>query len=306
MYAKIALLSLVLSLFFLPTNTLPSSIDVYFCPNDDCETVFIETLLTAKKSVTCALYELKLDSIVEVFDHLSEFLPVFILIDKDEIYYNRSYIYPDKNSALMHNKICVIDGSTVITGSTNVAPNDIFRNRNNLIVLFSASLSRQFETYIFEISQRHSRQRYQSHIVDDIPIEAFFCPDDFCAKRLMALIQSAQESIYFATFSFTDVSIAKELLLAQKRGVFVSGIYEHRMHTVHSTYQLLSYQHMNVRTDSGISTLHHKFFVIDEEIVFTGSYNPTLNGNTRNDENVLIIHDLGIARLFINEFYSIE
>jgi phospholipase D len=48
--------------------------------------------------------------------------------------------------------------------------------------------------------------------------------------------------------------------------------------------------------------MHHKVFIIDKEAVVTGSYNPTKSGNTRNDENMLIIHDKEIANQFLEEF----
>ena len=48
--------------------------------------------------------------------------------------------------------------------------------------------------------------------------------------------------------------------------------------------------------------LHHKVFIIDEEIVITGSFNPSMNGDTRNDENILIIHDQDIAEKYLQEF----
>ena len=60
------------------------------------------------------------------------------------------------------------------------------------------------------------------------------------------------------------------------------------------------------RMEKSRFVLHHKVFVIDGSIVVTGSYNPTLSGNTRNDENMLIIHDRGIAQQYIQEFLRLE
>ena len=51
--------------------------------------------------------------------------------------------------------------------------------------------------------------------------------------------------------------------------------------------------------------MHHKVFIIDEEIVITGSYNPTSSGTKRNDENLLIIHDKEIANEFTQEFEKV-
>ena len=59
---------------------------------------------------------------------------------------------------------------------------------------------------------------------------------------------------------------------------------------------------LDVRLDGNSATMHHKAFIIDNSIVAFGSYNPTASGNTRNDENMLIIHDPGIAQAFEQEF----
>ena len=48
--------------------------------------------------------------------------------------------------------------------------------------------------------------------------------------------------------------------------------------------------------------MHHKVFIIDQETVITGSFNPTNAGDSKNDENILIIKDKGIAKQFKEEF----
>ena len=48
--------------------------------------------------------------------------------------------------------------------------------------------------------------------------------------------------------------------------------------------------------------MHHKVFIIDNSTVITGSFNPSKNGDERNDENMLVIKDREIAALFLDEF----
>ena len=50
--------------------------------------------------------------------------------------------------------------------------------------------------------------------------------------------------------------------------------------------------------------MHHKVFIVDNCVV-TGSMNPSKSGDTRNDENVLVICDEGIAKEFEKEFERI-
>ncbi|MBI1969670.1 phospholipase, partial [Candidatus Woesearchaeota archaeon] len=57
-----------------------------------------------------------------------------------------------------------------------------------------------------------------------------------------------------------------------------------------------------VQRDNNKYNKHQKVFNIDGKTVITGSFNPTKNGDTRNDENLLIIHDQNIAEKFEEEF----
>jgi len=51
--------------------------------------------------------------------------------------------------------------------------------------------------------------------------------------------------------------------------------------------------------------MHHKVFIIDNETVITGSFNPTKNADLRNDENILIIHNKWIAKKYLKEFEKV-
>ena len=48
--------------------------------------------------------------------------------------------------------------------------------------------------------------------------------------------------------------------------------------------------------------MHHKVFIIDSKVVLTDSMNPTKGGDERNDENLIVIHDASIAKLYVEEF----
>ena len=48
--------------------------------------------------------------------------------------------------------------------------------------------------------------------------------------------------------------------------------------------------------------MHNKVIVIDERYVITGSLNFSTNAETSNDENVLIIENPDIARLYLQDF----
>ena len=57
-----------------------------------------------------------------------------------------------------------------------------------------------------------------------------------------------------------------------------------------------------VRQDGNPRTFHHKVFVIDEEIVVTGSFNFSENADKNNDENVIVIHNATIAEQYLKGY----
>ena len=69
-----------------------------------------------------------------------------------------------------------------------------------------------------------------------------------------------------------------------------------------SQYSRLKDFGIDVKTDNNKYKLHHKVFIIDNETVITGSFNPSKNAEWNNDENILIIHSKEAAKLYINEF----
>ncbi len=48
--------------------------------------------------------------------------------------------------------------------------------------------------------------------------------------------------------------------------------------------------------------MHHKFAVFDGKTVITGSYNWSNSAETRNYENVVVLHDSKIALAYHSEF----
>ena len=85
------------------------------------------------------------------------------------------------------------------------------------------------------------------------------------------------------------------------RGIFDSG----QSSSKYSQFKRLKEFGMDVKKDSNRYKLHHKVFIIDNETVVTGSFNPTSSADTKNDENILIIHDSELASLYLKEFDSL-
>jgi phosphatidylserine/phosphatidylglycerophosphate/cardiolipin synthase-like enzyme len=102
------------------------------------------------------------------------------------------------------------------------------------------------------------------------------------------------------TFTFTSEPIADALLFLEN--VAIKGIFENMQKGGYSQYGRMKGFGLDVRVDTNPKMMHHKVFIIDEKIVITGFFNPKKSANEKNDENILIIYDEGIARKYLEEF----
>lgn len=287
---------------------------VLFCPKDNCGKNLEFLVMESKKSVHCAFYDINIKSLLEALSRKMESVDVKIILDdgkfNNEI--KRNVKIDDKNGH-MHNKFCIFDGSAVWTGSFNPTENDDKRNNNNVIILYSKIASDNFEDEFNELWNGNfhggNEIKHSRFFLNDKLIENFFCPED-CGKnnfggiyRVIELIRIANKSVKVASFSFTHEEVADSLIFADIRGINVSVIVEKRQKNIlNSQFKRLKDFGLKIREDGTKYNMHHKFIIIDDKIVVTGSVNYTLSGNNRNDENMLIIFDEEIALKYKREF----
>jgi len=211
---------------------------------------------------------------------------------------------PIKNSGLMHDKFCILDRRKIITGSMNPTFNGAYKNNNNLIIIESNYLANNYLEEFNELKAGRKDKRTEiTHILfNNHSLENYFCPEDECKEKVMKHLKSAQKSIYFMTFSFTDKDIAN-LLIEKNKELAVRGIMEKkRINMKYNVFKMLKLGKVDVLLDENPHTFHHKVFIIDNETVITGSYNPTKSADERNDENILIISSKQTAEKYLEEW----
>lgn len=220
----------------------------------------------------------------------------------------------DRREGLMHNKFAVIDRYEVWTGSMNFTVNGAYRNYNNLLRVRSSRLA---ENYLAEFDEMYVRDLfgpgspadtpYPTQAIDSTQIETYFSPDDHVSNRIIDTLQGAESSIQFLVFSFTADEIARTLIEQAANGVIVQGVLDSGQanSNIGGEYDNLQQGGVAVRRDSVSGKTHHKVFIIDGRIVITGSYNMSGSAETRNDENILIIHNADIAALYTDEFVKL-
>ena len=291
-------------------NETAKNPEAYFCPREDCSKAFEDNIELANYSVHCALYDIDLKNVINALSKKSKNADVKIVIDdtnsKGQI--KGDGLRVDNEKQLMHNKFCVVDGYTVVTGSFNPTYNDNFKNNNNVIVIYSKALADNYEDEFSELWNgvfgKGRTIRSPEMLINGVKIENYFCPEDNCESHIISLIDNAKSDIYFMSFSFTNEAIADSLI--KKSSLKIKGIFDSSQSSnKYSQFKRLKDFGLDVKLDSNKYKMHHKVFIIDNETVVTGSFNPTLSAEEKNDENMLIIHDKRIAKRFLEEFKSL-
>jgi phosphatidylserine/phosphatidylglycerophosphate/cardiolipin synthase-like enzyme len=241
-----------------------------------------------------------------------------------------------KGTAIMHHKFIVIDGQRVVTGSTNFTASDIHGdlddpvtrgNVNHLIVLDSPEVAAAFsEEFLWLWSGRFSRAKPdrlpQQFWVGHSRVTVAFGPSTSQESSINLLIaktlERAQQSIDFALFTFSSPEIALVLAHKAESGMQVRGAldpgFAYRPYS--SSLDLWGLRQCpgfsgSILTGVGVALipkndkLHHKFAIIDDKIVITGSHNWSANADERNDENTLVIENPTVAAHFHKEFERI-
>ncbi|HEX9090520.1 MAG TPA: phospholipase D-like domain-containing protein [Anaerolineales bacterium] len=220
----------------------------------------------------------------------------------------------DRQEGLMHDKFVVIDRTEVWTGSMNFTTGGGYLDHNNLIRLRSTKLA---EDYTYEFEQMFVEEHFSTLkssgtpnplvTVNGSPIEVYFSPEDGTLEHILAVVNAADESVYFMSYSFTADDLAQALIVRAAAGVTVAGVFDKDQYhsNIGTEFDTLKTAGLDVRLDGNPRLMHHKVIIIDQQIVVTGSYNFSNNAEHINDENTLIIHNADIAAQYLAEFQRI-
>lgn len=220
----------------------------------------------------------------------------------------------DRRNGLMHDKFVVIDQAEVWTGSMNFTVGGAYYDANNLIRIRStkvaADYTKEFEEMFLDDKfgpDTVAETPYPAVNIDGTQIEVYFSPDDGVDEAILPLLENAQESIYFLAYSFTSDDLGEAVRAAAAEGVQVRGVMDADQikSNTGTEYDPFRQAGIDVRRDTYSGLMHHKVFIIDREIVVTGSYNFSRNAEERNDENIVIIYSPQAAQEFINTFWEI-
>jgi mitochondrial cardiolipin hydrolase len=145
--------------------------------------------------------------------------------------------------------------------------------------------------------------------------EIYFSPQDHVADHLIALINKEKKSIKAAVFCMMHHGIAKALIEAHNRGVPVEIIVDPFSVKPNSPVKKMAAANLPVHvwyppSERGKQNrkplMHDKFCVFGNKRVWTGSFNFTFQATARNRENVIVLENENIARIYLEEFERVK
>lgn len=121
-------------------------------------------------------------------------------------------------------------------------------------------------------------------------------------NRLVTKLNTASNRIDAALYDLDSTPIADALIEAHQRKVKVR-VFTENDNADEEEIQRLEKSGIAVKDDGdNEGYMHHKFLVLDERYVWTGSYNTTKNGTDKNSNNVVWIDSAPLAMNYTQEF----
>lgn len=136
--------------------------------------------------------------------------------------------------------------------------------------------------------------------------EAHFSPGEDCRRQLLDLLVSARETIDISIFTISDDRLANAIVNAHKRGIQIRLITDNdKAQDQGSDIYYLIDQGLNIRMDKTENHMHHKFAIIDKNVLVNGSFNWTRSATEYNQENILVTNEQKLVAAYLAEFESL-
>ena len=124
-------------------------------------------------------------------------------------------------------------------------------------------------------------------------------------KELIDVIDSADQTLDMAIYSFTDSEIADAVAACSEKGVAVRIISDKTQSGNKYQQKILNRlkeADIPIKVDTHSGIMHLKVTIADGKAATTGSYNYTKSADTENDEVLVVLRDETIAADFEQEF----
>jgi phosphatidylserine/phosphatidylglycerophosphate/cardiolipin synthase-like enzyme len=164
-------------------------------------------------------------------------------------------------------------------------------------------LASVFLVFSFFLFPLHHISNATDLTLNNTPTQVCFSPNGGCAESIVKEITNAKSEILVQAYSFTSAPIAKALTDAFKRGVKIEAILDKSQRKErYTSATFISNAGIPTFIDDKHAIAHNKIMIIDQETVITGSFNFTKAAEEKNAENLLIIKDKELAKLYLDNW----
>jgi phosphatidylserine/phosphatidylglycerophosphate/cardiolipin synthase-like enzyme len=157
--------------------SVPQGIEVYFSPHGGCTEAVVENLNRATNSVCVQAYSFTSAPIAQALVNAHKRgVKVQVILDdsqQTEKYSEADFLknygiatFIDSRHGIAHNKIMIIDGAIVITGSFNFTKAAEERNAENLLVINDPGLAKKYSEN-WQLHAAHSEPYLRKRIASD-------------------------------------------------------------------------------------------------------------------------------------------
>lgn len=137
--------------------------------------------------------------------------------------------------------------------------------------------------------------------------QVFYSPRGGCTAAVVKELDAAKTNILVQAYSFTSDAIAAALVNAHKRGVKISVILDRGARSdKYSEADFVAHAGIRTLIDAKHAIAHNKVMIIDGATVITGSFNFTKAAEEKNAENLLVIHDVEMAKRYARNWQEHE
>jgi phosphatidylserine/phosphatidylglycerophosphate/cardiolipin synthase-like enzyme len=133
--------------------------------------------------------------------------------------------------------------------------------------------------------------------------DVYFSPGEACRSIIINQLNQAVRDVKICVFTISDDQITDAIITTHKKGVPIQVITDNdKMEDEGSDIEQLADEGIPVKIDNTPNHMHHKFMVVDERALLTGSYNWTRSAARYNHENILLTKETPVIRSYLKEF----
>lgn len=164
------------------------------------------------------------------------------------------------------------------------------------------SKNRSIFTKIFSFFQTKEKSTH-THTSIQTMNKAYFSPGNDCVNAIIDTLRNAKKSVNICVFTISDDKITAEIIACHRKGISVKVLTDNeKLHDLGSDIEKLAKMGLAVRIDNTTAHMHHKFMIVDNQILVNGSYNWTRSAALSNEENIIVSDDKNLVAAFSKQF----